>query len=256
MDADAKRRIAASIEQFGRHIYSIQGGGSPRFSYTIGLTEQKRPELVLAGAATIPTREVGRLLNLLADDWERGLQGEFEFESFGRFRLGPVHPSWTSRMLLRALEHYAPQQVSVCQVKPAFECIDVPAMDQPYSPTTHPVWQWLDGGWPYAVAPDSVAVTNLDALQGYAISELARWEEQEWEMFSGAGPEIPREEIFRVPLGTLLAFDRSLEAALELAVGTGLYREHDEDGRALPWKPWTCSQRGIAPSGTKAASET
>jgi hypothetical protein len=61
-------------------------------------------------------------------------------------------------------------------------------------------------------------------------------------MFSGAGPEVPEEEVFPVPLATLLAFDPSLEPALDLRIGSGLFREHDQTGRALAWQPWERSR--------------
>jgi hypothetical protein len=76
-------------------------------------------------------------------------------------------------------------------------------------------------------------MTNLDALRGAPITEACRWEEDEWEMFAGAGPDVAEEDARLVPLGCLLASDPSLAAVVDLEVGKGLWRE---PGGA--WVPW------------------
>jgi hypothetical protein len=60
-----------------------------------------------------------------------------------------------------------------------------------------------------------------------------RWEEDEWEIFSGAGPEIPESERRVVPLGVLLEADKSLLPAVDLSVETGFWRDGDSE-----WNPW------------------
>jgi hypothetical protein len=60
-----------------------------------------------------------------------------------------------------------------------------------------------------------------------------RWEEDEWELFSGPGPDIPKDELRVVPLGTLIASDSSLDRIVKLSVGTGLRREGMSE-----WHPW------------------
>ena len=234
-------RIAHNIAEFGRHIYRVLGGKVPRFCYTIGHTEREVPELILAGAAWMPGDLVSQRLNQIGEQLQTGAPAS----SLGGFRLGVVDPSWISRLMLGAVQRYGEARVSALQLIPEGEdhTIDVPDMRQPFAPEEHPVWKWLDAPWPYALPPETPVVTNLDALQGYAISELARWEELEWEMFSGSGPELPRDQLLLVPLATLLAFDPSLEAALEIAVGSGLYRTFDDNGVAGAWQPWTKSTK-------------
>ena len=63
-------------------------------------------------------------------------------------------------------------------------------MSQTWSPQSEPVWGWLAEDWNYPVPEKSIAATNLDALRGKPITEVMRWEEEEWEMFAGAGPDI------------------------------------------------------------------
>jgi hypothetical protein len=96
------------------------------------------------------------------------------------------------------------------------------------------VWQWLTDPWEYAVPDDSVAITNLDALRGKSITEAVRWEEDQWELFAGAGPDVPRDDMRKVPLGTLLAADPTLTAVLGLEIEQGLLR----DPADLVWYDW------------------
>jgi hypothetical protein len=83
------------------------------------------------------------------------------------------------------------------------------------------------------VPENATATTNLPALRGDRITEVMRWEEGEWEIFAGAGPDVPKAELRVVPLATLLAADGSLVRALSLEVGTGVWRDADSD-----WHPW------------------
>jgi hypothetical protein len=83
-------------------------------------------------------------------------------------------------------------------------------------------------------------VTNLDALRGKPITEAVRWEENEWELFAGAGPDVEDHDIRIVSLGTLLGSDRSIEVVAGLAVGEGLWR-HPAD---LKWQPWKKNEKG------------
>jgi hypothetical protein len=62
-----------------------------------------------------------------------------------------------------------------------------------------------------------------------------RWEEAEWEIFAGAGPDIPKIEMRIVPLGMLLRIDASLDVAVHLAIGQGLWR----DAVTLDWNTWS-----------------
>ena len=68
-------------------------------------------------------------------------------------------------------------------------------------------------------APTSHAATDLDALRGSPVTEACRWEEDYWELFAGAGPDVPNVEKRVVGLGMLLAADPSLAPILDLKVG-------------------------------------
>lgn len=238
-----KEKIRQNIEEFGRHVSCVLGGESPRFQYTIGLSNKTGFELVFAGQAHIPSKAGAALLNAIAKEIEGGKSVKklrVKFRKFGTFTLAQADSSWGDRMVLGALDFYDKKTIKVMQVLPEPEraTIDIPPMTEVFDPKRHRVWQWLDGGWPYDLPTDAVAITNMDALQGYAISELVRWEESEWEIFSGPGPEVPQDEYVKIPFATLLAFDQSLEAALNLELTTGLFREFDEQGKEGPWQAW------------------
>jgi hypothetical protein len=234
--------MRSNIERHGCHIYNVMGGESPRYAYTVGLRERFGMEVVLAGLVTMPVSTAARLLNTLTGllQQQRPEEISVTVEGFGKFTLLQTDPSWNDRLLLGCYDYYQTDKVRAWQLVPVDEetrTIDVPDMTRPFSPEHHAVWRWLDGGWPHAIPATVQVVTNLDALLGYAVSELMRWEELEWEMFSGPGPDVPEDQMHVVPLATLLAFDSSLSPALEIPVGSGLFREFEEDvpGR---WQPW------------------
>jgi hypothetical protein len=84
--------------------------------------------------------------------------------------------------------------------------------------------------WPFDASPHSIAVTNLDALRGDPVTEASRWEETEWELFAGVGPDIPEDDVRVVPLATLLGYDESLEPVTQLRVPGAI--------RRFPGGPW------------------
>lgn len=236
------QRIRANIIQSGRHIYAVMGEESPRYLYTIGLKERVGVEIVLTGQSTLPLQAAHHLVNLISDELQRGTAPKdlsVSLEPYGPFTLGEVHPSWSQRLMLGVLDFYNCKSFRALQVLPPSEqrTIDTADMSKPFSPSEHPVWQWFEAPWPYPVSSSSRVITNHDALKGYAVTELVRWEDDGWEMFCGPAPEIPEEDMVVVPLAILLAFDPTLEAALSLPIGVGLYREFEDDGPGL-WQRW------------------
>jgi len=235
--AEVMDEIRANIAGYGHHIYVITGGPDPRFAYTIGLKEDAGVELVLAGASYYSIQEVGIIIDDIAGqirkggDWRRL---RYKFGTNGVFSLGKVHDSWSSRMLLGALDYYKTSSVETLQILPGarHRTIDVPDLKKPWSAISEPAWQWLEKDWDYPVPKQSVAVTNLDALKGKPITEAVRWEEDKWELFAGAGPDVDKADVRTVPLGTLMAADRTLEIVTTLDVSQALRR----DPADLKWR--------------------
>jgi hypothetical protein len=231
-------RIRDNIARKGHHVYLVSGGPAPRFAYTIGLSETLGTELILAGACFYLNDEAGSIVDEIALELKSrapSVRPTFETNSYGSFTLGKVHTTWVTTLMLGALDFYQVADISALQIVPdeAHRTIDVPNLAEPWSMASAPAWKWLYEPWTYPVPPNSVAVSNLGALRGDRISEAMRWEEDEWELFAGAGPNVPKDELRVVSLGTLLGVDMSLVPVVNLPIGTGLWRDTVSE-----WHPW------------------
>ncbi len=234
--------IQRNISQFGHHIYVVSGVTEPRFAYTIGNSQSFGSELILAGAILFMKDDVLRIIKEIAAKLrtlDQSDQVTFDVEECGSFSLRKVDPSWSKELMLGALDFYQVKEITVSQIVPDDDhwTIDVPDMSQPLIFSTAIAWKWLCQPWAYSVPEKSTVITDLAALRGERITEATRWEEDEWEIFAGAGPDIPKDEIRIVPLETLLASDESLHPVLDLPIGEGFYRNEDSD-----WHPWRKSE--------------
>jgi len=230
--------IRSNIERFGHHVYIVSGGPDPRFGYTVGVSEKQGVELILPGAAFFSAGDVHRIINDIVK--ECGTPGisesmRFEIDGCGSFSLRAVHSSWTLQLIFGAFHYYNSKEISTLQIVPDENhwTIDVPDMSQPWNPKDAPAWRWLQETWNYPASKDSIAITDLASLRGKQVTEACRWEEDEWEMFSSNGPDIPKEDCRAVSLGTLLGFDKSLSRVVNLPIGEGLWRERQGD-----WHEW------------------
>ena len=231
--------IRSNIAKYGHHIYLVLGGPSPRFAYTIGVSPKMGAELIFAGASFYLTEDVKRIINEIVEQLRENNawhQLSIEVDGLGVFSLRKADASWANTLMLGALDFYNASEIPALQIVPdqAHWTIDIPNLTQSWNAISEPVWQWLYEPWRYSVSELSVAVTNLDALRGEPITEATRWEERQWELFAGAGPDVLREDIREVPLGTLLAGDQSLQVITSLGVGQGLWR----DSSQLEWHSW------------------
>jgi hypothetical protein len=228
--------IRENIARNGHHIYVVSGGATPRFAYTIGVSESVGVELILAGAIFYMKDDVLKIINDVATQSKAQHDREvFKVIGLGSFTLRKVHVSWATEFMLGALDYYQVKEIPALQIVPDQDhwTIDVPNMSVPWSASQEPVWRWLRESWTYPVPQDSTAVTDLAALRGDRITEACRWEEDEWELFAGAGPDVAKDEMRVVALGTLLAVDPSLDPVVNLAIGTGLWRDDVSE-----WHPW------------------
>lgn len=238
----ALNNIQRNIYQFGHHIYVVSGGSEPRFAYTIGNSQSFGSELILAGAIFFMYDDVLRIINEIAAklkvrcEWE-GIT--FDVEECGSFSLRKVDPSWSKELMLGALDFYQAKEIVALQIVPndTHWTIDIPDMSQRLTFPTAVAWKWLCKPWAYSVPEKSKAITDLAALRGERITEATRWEEDEWEIFAGTGPDIPKDKIRVVPLETLLASDMSLHPVLDLPIGEGFWRNANSD-----WHPWRKSE--------------
>jgi hypothetical protein len=229
--------IRENISRSGQHIYYVFGETSPRFAYTIGVSESVSVELILAGAVFYKREDVAKIIRDTAAHLRAYHDRELvEIAGRGSFTLRKVDSSWARELMLGVFDYYQNGDIPALQIVPDKNhwTIDVPNMSRPWSATREPVWKWLREPWTYPIRQDWTAITDLAALRGDRITEACRWEEYEWELFAGAGPDVPKDEMRMVALGTLLAADASLEPVVDLKIGTGLWRRD----ATSEWHPW------------------
>jgi len=236
--AEALEMIRTNISQHGCHTYFVRPAPSPKFAYTIGLSETTiGAELILAGGAYYSRHQVSEILNRLAlilKETPDGVQTNHALGELGNFSLRDVNPTWSSELTLGALDYYKPAAVRVLQVVPddQHRTIDVPDLSQVRNETAEPIWQWLDKAWDYPIPENLMVITDIGALRGAPILEANRWEEDAWELFSISSHEFDKENGRAIPFGTLVAVDPTLVLATELDVGEGIWRNPED----LEWK--------------------
>jgi hypothetical protein len=232
-------QIREHIAEAGHHVTMVTGGSTPRFAYTIGLSEAGLPEVVLAGAASLSADAAFQVIEAAA----ARLRGEgpdedeaLDVPDVGSFTFAPVHVSWKDELLLGALDYYDRDDIPALQLVPSdpLRTIDVPDLAVAFDPDREPVWRWLTAPWEHELPADTFVLTNMKALHGEPISQAGRWEADHWELV--AGPEVAEEDPRAVPLATLLGFDPTLEPATRLAVGQAIRREPPG-----PWAVWEAS---------------
>ena len=225
----ALARIRENITRSGVHVYSILGGGSPGFSYTIGLYPSVGAELLFPRSALFSvTDSYNVLMALFAASGELAPGASFPVESLGTFQLQPAEESWTREMIRGARDYYD-AAVPAWQVVPPRRMIDVPDMRRPLEEA--PAWRWLHTDWAFPVPEASKVLTGLDVLEGAAVTEAYRSEPEEWQLFAeGTDPESG---CYSLPLGVLLGVDPSLSPLVEMEVGARLVR----GGPGQVWQP-------------------
>jgi len=162
-------RIRENIARGGKHVYVVSGAATPRFAYTIGLSESVGFELILAGAVFYMKDDVVKIIDRIAAGLKSCSDREgFEVEGLGSFTLRKTHSSWSKEFMLGAFDYYKKCDIPALQIVPdqAHWTIDVPDMNAPWSASSEPVWRWLKEPWIFPVPKDSTAATNLAALRG------------------------------------------------------------------------------------------
>ena len=229
MDISFKQTIELSIDKHGYHVTVVGAGIVPRFAYSIGLYRLFEFELVFPGGIWYMKDQVLQIFYTIFDSLKldkNTLSKSIAVKDLGNFSFLPVDQSWSKLMTLGVFDFYQQPNVQVYQILPDSEhsTLDIPDMSKEWSVSTSPVWRWLNDKWTYNVPEASTVATNLSALQGEQITELMRWEEDEWEMFAGSGPDVRQEDARIIPLATILGIDNTLLPALDLKIGKGLWR--------------------------------
>ena len=226
--------IRKNIYKNGFHITMVNGGQNPNFSYSIGLTERFGFELIIAGGfKSIKDNEF--ILEHLYQKLISGstVNSQFSLSDNGVFYLDTVDSSWGEKLMLGVYDYYSIDKITAYQIIPVERTLDTPLMSDAIIPND-PVWKWLHTNWNIDAPKNSYVITDLDALKGKTITEVAKWEDHVWEMFSGPGPDVEKEDIRIVPLGTILGIDATLKPIVNLIVGQGLWRDNKDSS----WHDW------------------
>lgn len=233
------KKIQNNITAYGHHITIVANGTCPRFAYSIGALDKIGFEVIFAGGEFYTANEVSSIIdNVIYKIKENNKWDEIkiEIDSLGSFSLSKADDSWSKLLVLGAYDFYNKEDVPCLQIVPDKEhyTLEIPQMVNEFNVTKEPIWQWLINKWNYPVPSNVAVTTNLDTLHGKPITEIMRWEEDEWEMFSGAGPDVDQEDIRIVTIGTILGIDNTIVKALGIEVGKGLWRDLNE----MEWHNW------------------
>lgn len=231
--------IKSNIVNYGYHVTIVKSDAEPRFAYTIGLKDLIGYELIFAGGIYYLNDELYQIFNGIVKTLKSNndfANKRISLDALGTFSLSKTHSSWNKLMILGVFDYFGIDNVEALQIIPDTDHYtqDIPDMTKRFNESDEPIWQWLSREWVYDVPANSTVVTNIDSLKGNAITELMRWENDEWEMFAGAGPDVDKADIRVVPLGTMLGIDNTLIPAMTLEVNKGLWRED----KASDWNNW------------------
>lgn len=230
--------IRRNVRRYGYHVYVISGSRVPRFVYSIGLTDSLGTELLLAGGMFYSAAQARELVAAGQQHLQNNpAASALRVPGLGDFQLVDVHRSWVSALLLGATDYYSSQDIAALQILPSGPALtlDTPDMRTPLNVEQHPVWRGLLEPPEPGLTDAAVAVTTLDVLRGAPVTEACRWEEDQWELFSGPAAEVAEEDARVLPLYCMLGMDERLRAVLHLAVGAGLWRRDRED----EWHEWS-----------------
>jgi len=226
--------IRKNINTNGYHITLVNGGQNPNFSYSIGLSERFGFELISAGGF-ISIKENEFIFKHIYIKLQAGstTDSTFSLSDNEVFYLRIVNSSWREKLMLGVYDYYNVDAITAYQIIPMERTLDIPLMSDARVPND-PIWKWLDMDWNIDAPKNSYVITDVNALKGKAITEVAKWEDNVWEMFSEPGPDVEKENIRIVPLGTILGIDATLSPIVYLSVGQGLWRNNKD----LIWHNW------------------
>lgn len=237
LQTEFKEKIKNNINQYGHHITLVSDGAVPRFAYTIGVKDYLGIELIFAGGIYYMQEEIVAIINNIITQIKKfGIIDNVIISPYGSFKLSKVNHSWSELMMLGFFDYYKTNEVEAFQIIPDVNHItlDVPDMSLDLTSSSQAIWKWLSVSWDYLVPKNSKIITNIEALQGEKITEVMRWENDVWEAFAGAGPEVEEKDTRVVSIGTMLEIDPSLKPILDLEIGKGIWRDNTE----LIWHKW------------------
>lgn len=234
------KEIKSNIDNKSFHITVVKSSENPRYAYTIGNLENFGFELILAGSENYLYQDVITIFNKIVmklnDNPDLG-KLSFELANLGIFNLVPVDDSWNNKMILGVYDYYNTNECKSYQILPeqSNRTKDVPDMSREWN-SLDMIWKWLDDSilWEFNIPRNSKVTTEVNVLFGKRITEVMRWEEDDWEGFSRNGEEVDKDDIRIVPIATLIGIDDTLKSIVNLPLEKGFWRE-DENSE---WNDW------------------
>lgn len=227
----AIRRIRRNIRKFGFHLYLITGRQSPRYAYTIGLTEHGLPELILAGCATLEPEELSNTMMALVREFiRRGHTDESLKAPEGDFIPTRIHYSWANSLLAGLTDYYgvetSKRALQLWPLSPNIRTIDTPDMTEPLPASR--IWNLDDQPWPYPIPQDSFALVDLSVALGSPVTQCTRSDISTWQMWAEDSFALTADDVRLMSLGILLSSDPSLAFITDLRVGECVSRRNPE----------------------------
>jgi hypothetical protein len=226
--------IKTNIGKNDYHITLVTAGQHPDFSYTIGLTEKLGFELIIGGGF-VSKKDNELIFRHIFNQLKTGhtIDSKFYLSPNDVFYLVKVDSSWSKKLMIGVYDYYNLNEIICYQIIPLNRTVDTPLMSEK-SISNDPIWKWLYMDWNINAPKNSYVITNINSLKSDAITELTRWEEHVWEMFSCPGPDVKEDDVRIVPLGTILGIDDTLLPCINLKIGQGLWR----DDKNSNWQNW------------------
>lgn len=238
MKSEYRKLIDNNIDKHGYHLYSIWQGNMPRYMYTIGLKNSFGFEILMAGCLFYDMHDAQFIFNEIIISLKNDPQKRsFELRNKGFFALNDVDESWTNALLFGAHDYFSNKNISCLQIYPDSDhlTIDVPDCRKPLKHEDHVIWRFLHEECDLNIPVGAIGVTNLSALKGHLITEVFRWEKNQWELFSGSGLDTVESDIRTIPVAILVSYDDSLAIIGDLNINEGIWRNSLNE----PWQPWT-----------------
>lgn len=201
-----EEQISEGIEKFVFFSMSVKSGLVPAFTYTIGAQLVIGHELAFFGGAAYSRQKVH-------DDITACYQRIKNGEKLTDFRLSDVERSWVPHMnALIAVD----RDVRVMQIVPVGSGCTRDVPDMRFAVRDNPVWKFLEsenGGQKLWV------VCDLAILRGAPAVHIARWEVDQWEVFSTPPSEVNNDDARVIPAATMIGLDPRLADILEMSIG-------------------------------------
>lgn len=234
------KEIKSNIDNNSFHITVVKSSENPRYAYTIGNLENFGFELILAGSENYVYKDVLTIFNKIVPKLNGNPDlGKLSFDvpNLGIFNLVSVDDSWNKKMILGVYDYYNINECKSYQILPeqSNQTKDIPDMSKEWN-SQDIIWKWLDDNilWDFNIPRNSKVTTEVDVLFGKRITEVMRWEEDEWEGFTRNGEEVDKDDIRVVPIATLIGIDDTLKSIVNLPLEKGLWRD-DENSQ---WNNW------------------